>query len=99
MLPPPLDSEEKAMLDSMLRVDHAGEYGANRIYAGQMAVFGRSQTGPLIQVNIRGESEGAARFINTFELITAHLIFTQKTDQKTDLSHVRYCVINANVSC
>ncbi|KAM4603636.1 NADPH-dependent 3-demethoxyubiquinone 3-hydroxylase, mitochondrial [Polymixia lowei] len=49
VLPPPRDSEEKAMLDRMLRVDHAGEYGANRIYAGQMAVLGRSQTGPLIQ--------------------------------------------------
>ncbi|KPP78898.1 Ubiquinone biosynthesis protein COQ7-like [Scleropages formosus] len=33
----------------MLRVDHAGEYGANRIYAGQMAVLGRTQSGPLIQ--------------------------------------------------
>uniref|UniRef100_A0A671T8B1 Coenzyme Q7 homolog, ubiquinone (yeast) n=1 Tax=Sinocyclocheilus anshuiensis TaxID=1608454 RepID=A0A671T8B1_9TELE len=40
ILPPPRDEEEKAMLDSMLRVDHAGEYGANRIYAGQMAVLG-----------------------------------------------------------
>ncbi|XP_065096314.1 5-demethoxyubiquinone hydroxylase, mitochondrial [Paramisgurnus dabryanus] len=49
VLPPPLDEEEKAMLASMLRVDHAGEYGANRIYAGQMAVLGRTQTGPLIQ--------------------------------------------------
>ncbi|XP_071374511.1 5-demethoxyubiquinone hydroxylase, mitochondrial [Centroberyx affinis] len=49
VLPPPRDDEEKAMLDRMLRVDHAGEYGANRIYAGQMAVLGRSQTGPLIQ--------------------------------------------------
>lgn len=38
------------MLDRMLRVDHAGEYGANRIYAGQMAVLGRTQTGLLIQV-------------------------------------------------
>ncbi|XP_057194113.1 5-demethoxyubiquinone hydroxylase, mitochondrial isoform X2 [Triplophysa rosa] len=37
------------MLDRMLRVDHAGEYGANRIYAGQMAILGRTQTGPLIQ--------------------------------------------------
>lgn len=27
---------------SMLRVDQAGEYGATRIYAGQMAVLGRS---------------------------------------------------------
>lgn len=50
VLPPSLDKEEKAMLDSMLRVDHAGEYGANRIYAGQMAILGRTQTGPLIQV-------------------------------------------------
>lgn len=49
-VPPPRDKEEKALLDSMLRVDHAGEYGANRIYAGQMAVLGRTQTGPLIQV-------------------------------------------------
>ncbi|XP_051563406.1 5-demethoxyubiquinone hydroxylase, mitochondrial [Myxocyprinus asiaticus] len=49
VLPPPRDKEEKAMLDSMLRVDHAGEYGANRIYAGQMAILGRTQTGPLIQ--------------------------------------------------
>lgn len=49
VIPPPLDSEEKRMLDRFLRVDHAGEYGANRIYAGQMAVLGRSRTGPLIQ--------------------------------------------------
>lgn len=50
VVPPPRDSEEKEMLDRILRVDHAGEYGANRIYAGQMAVLGRSRTGPLIQV-------------------------------------------------
>ena len=29
-----------ADLPSMLRVDHAGEYGATRIYAGQLAVLG-----------------------------------------------------------
>ncbi|KAG7459407.1 hypothetical protein MATL_G00210310 [Megalops atlanticus] len=49
VIPPSTSSEEKAMLDRMLRVDHAGEYGANRIYAGQMAVLGRSQSAPLIQ--------------------------------------------------
>jgi 3-demethoxyubiquinol 3-hydroxylase len=27
-------------VDSMIRVNHAGEYGANRIYAGQLAVMG-----------------------------------------------------------
>lgn len=50
VVPPPRDSDEKQMLDRILRVDHAGEYGANRIYAGQMAVLGRTRTGPLIQV-------------------------------------------------
>lgn len=50
VIPPPRDSEEKEMVHRMLRVDHAGEYGANRIYAGQMAVLGRSKTGPFIQV-------------------------------------------------
>lgn len=52
VVPAPRDGEEKEMMHRMLRVDHAGEYGANRIYAGQMAVLGRSRTGPLIQVNM-----------------------------------------------
>lgn len=30
-----------AMVDKFLRVDHAGELGADRIYAGQMAVLGK----------------------------------------------------------
>lgn len=30
----------KAKLDRMIRVDQAGEYGATRIYAGQLAVMG-----------------------------------------------------------
>lgn len=34
--------ERKPDTASMLRVDQAGEYGATRIYAGQMAVLGRS---------------------------------------------------------
>jgi len=28
-------------IDSMIRVDHAGEYGAKRIYEGQLAVLGK----------------------------------------------------------
>lgn len=31
--------EKRADTSSMLRVDHAGEYGATRIYAGQLAVL------------------------------------------------------------
>lgn len=56
VVPTPCDSEEKEMLDRILRVDHAGEYGANRIYAGQMAVLGRSSAGPLIQVWTQGDT-------------------------------------------
>ena len=32
---------EKLKRDRFLRVDHAGEVGADRIYAGQMAVLGQ----------------------------------------------------------
>lgn len=37
-IPTPLTKKEK--LDRIIRVDHAGEYGAVRIYEGQLAVFG-----------------------------------------------------------
>ncbi len=32
-----------------IRVDHAGEYGAARIYAGQLAVLGRGPHGPQLR--------------------------------------------------
>lgn len=36
-------------IEQMIRVDHAGEYGAARIYAGQLAVMGnRSPVAPAI---------------------------------------------------
>ena len=38
------------LVDKILRVDHAGEYGADRIYAGQMAVLGTGSAGEIIQV-------------------------------------------------
>uniref|UniRef100_G1SGS8 5-demethoxyubiquinone hydroxylase, mitochondrial n=1 Tax=Oryctolagus cuniculus TaxID=9986 RepID=G1SGS8_RABIT len=44
-----LDGISRAAVDRIIRVDHAGEYGANRIYAGQMAVLGRTSVGPVIQ--------------------------------------------------
>lgn len=40
----------KALLDKIIRVDHAGELGADRIYEGQIAVLGRTAVGPLIKV-------------------------------------------------
>ena len=37
-------------IDRIVRVDHAGELGADRIYAGQMAILGRTSVGSTIQV-------------------------------------------------
>ena len=45
----PGDPPAKTLVERMIRVDHAGEYGAARIYAGQLAVLGRSATGPVIR--------------------------------------------------
>ena len=40
---------DQSRLDCMLRVDQAGEYGAVRIYAGQLAVMGdRAKLSPDI---------------------------------------------------
>ena len=36
----PKTMSKDAQLDRIIRVDHAGEYGAVRIYEGQLAVFG-----------------------------------------------------------
>ena len=40
------------LVDRIIRVDHAGELGADRIYAGQMAVLGNSSAGRPIKVGI-----------------------------------------------
>jgi ubiquinone biosynthesis monooxygenase Coq7 len=39
----PGDREPAEEIARMLRVDHAGEYGATRIYEGQLDVLGRSR--------------------------------------------------------
>src|SRR5262249_37422921 len=38
----PGESAQSRRIDEMLRVDHAGEFGAVQIYRGQRAVFGHS---------------------------------------------------------
>ncbi len=45
-----------AAVAPMVRVDHAGEYGAVRIYTGQLAVLGRSRQGPLL-AHMRAQEE------------------------------------------
>merc|ERR1719402_1889137 len=52
----------RAMLDRIIRVDHAGEYGADRIYAGQLAVLGDTEVGPMIKHMWDQEKEHLAAF-------------------------------------
>ncbi|GFS03418.1 5-demethoxyubiquinone hydroxylase, mitochondrial [Elysia marginata] len=42
-------AKTRKLLDKIIRVDHAGEFGADRIYAGQLAVLKKSSVGPMIQ--------------------------------------------------
>jgi ubiquinone biosynthesis monooxygenase Coq7 len=45
----PGDETPRQRLERFIRVDHAGEYGAVRIYAGQLAVLGRGEKGDLLR--------------------------------------------------
>jgi ubiquinone biosynthesis monooxygenase Coq7 len=45
----PADPSVRDTTERMIRVDHAGEYGATRIYAGQLAVLGRGPKGDIVR--------------------------------------------------
>jgi ubiquinone biosynthesis monooxygenase Coq7 len=45
----PGDETAQARIARMVRVDHAGEYGAKRIYQGQIAVLGRGPKGDILR--------------------------------------------------
>jgi ubiquinone biosynthesis monooxygenase Coq7 len=45
----PGDPTAREVVERTIRVDHAGEYGAKRIYEGQLAVLGRTKYGPVIE--------------------------------------------------
>lgn len=47
--PLPGDRSETETLARILRVNQAGEYGAKRIYAGQLAVLRHKASGPVIE--------------------------------------------------
>ena len=55
---PPADEQVRRMV----RVDHAGEYGARRIYAGQLAVLGKGPSGPAIRHMAAQEERHLAAF-------------------------------------
>jgi len=45
----PGDPSDAADVERMIRVDHAGEYGAKRIYQGQLAVLGSGPKGDMLR--------------------------------------------------
>jgi len=61
----------RARVGEMLRVDHAGEYGAVQIYRGQRAIFdaaaGKAKTAALV----REMEEGEASHLETFDRLLA----------------------------
>ena len=60
---------DRHILEEIIRVDHAGEYGAVKIYDGQIAIFGKkSKIGKTIEKMARQEQE----HIETFEKLILH---------------------------
>jgi len=60
----PRSSTDRRIVEEIIRVDHAGEYGATCIYDGQLAVFSKdSKIGKIIQHMAEQELE----HIETFE--------------------------------
>ncbi len=66
----PGDTPPATEVARMIRVDHAGEYGAARIYAGQLAVLRRHQTAPVLREMQDQERQHLDRF--------AELIFQRR---------------------
>jgi 3-demethoxyubiquinol 3-hydroxylase len=58
----PGDPLLEATAARMIRVDHAGEYGAARIYAGQLAVLGRSDQASVLRHMQEQERQHLQRF-------------------------------------
>ena len=63
----PGDPSPQETVARMIRVDHAGEYGARRIYDGQLAVLGKSPSAPVI----REMAEAEQAHLDTFDTLLA----------------------------
>ena len=63
----PGDPTRDQMIKSMIRVDHAGEHGAVRIYAGQLAVL----AGTAAEDTIREMAEQEQKHLSTFDSMIA----------------------------
>ncbi len=58
----PGDLGPQALIERMIRVDHAGEFGAARIYQGQLAVLGRAKSAATIRRMAEQEQRHLAAF-------------------------------------
>ena len=58
----PGDLRQEQLVERMIRVDHAGEYGAVRIYEGQMSVLANSDSSPIIEHMLNQEIEHMETF-------------------------------------
>jgi 3-demethoxyubiquinol 3-hydroxylase len=58
----PGDPSRETQVARMIRVDHAGEYGAARIYAGQLAVLRSRESAPVLREMQAQEQQHLDRF-------------------------------------
>lgn len=70
---PPMPGEDarERQLAEMIRVDHAGEYGAVQIYRGQRAVFSRIEGKAHAAKLIAEMEEGEQQHLKTFDRMIA----------------------------
>jgi 3-demethoxyubiquinol 3-hydroxylase len=59
----PGDPTKDEMIERIIRVDQAGEYGAKRIYEGQLAILGDTDDGALLREMAAAEE----RHLDTFD--------------------------------
>jgi ubiquinone biosynthesis monooxygenase Coq7 len=64
-------SSSNARRHEMLRVDHAGEYGAVAIYRGQLAVFGRQQGRERITAQLTDMARQEQAHLDAFDQLLA----------------------------
>tara|TARA_Y100001934_G_C12386769_1_gene796686 strand:+ start:12812 stop:13387 length:576 start_codon:yes stop_codon:yes gene_type:complete len=60
----PGDMTQEQLIARIIRVDHAGEYGAKRIYEGQLAILGKSESRKTIQEMADAETHHLKTFDN-----------------------------------
>ncbi|MDE2182272.1 MAG: demethoxyubiquinone hydroxylase family protein [Alphaproteobacteria bacterium] len=67
--PAPPGTKASDDIAAMIRVDHAGEYGAVRIYEGQLAVLGRTAKGGETAAAIRRMAQQEQHHLKTFDAL------------------------------